>query len=151
METLKGNYDMEFLKYQQASRANLKEDYCTKLYNTITDFNDSNNMPLSSLNIPEAYLRVMREDEEVSIMDSTTVTADVFSNASISQRENSNVIFASEKLENSDNLVDLVANMEINNVRYDLNTATASDAQVEFVRYPEKLLTPATEILIKNY
>ena len=44
------------------------------------------------------------------------------------------MIFASEKLENSNKLVNAVAKMIINDVGYELNTATASDAQVEFSR-----------------
>ena len=46
----------------------------------------------------------------------------------ISQRENLNTILVSEKPENSDKLVDHVANMKINGVGYELNTATASNA-----------------------
>ena len=40
----------------------------------------------------------MIEDEEESITDYNNVTADAFSHASSSQRENSNMIFTSEKL-----------------------------------------------------
>ena len=61
-----------------------------------------------------------------------------FSPASISQRENLNVIFASEKLENSDDLFNTSANTTIDDVGYDLNTETKSDAQVEFARDPSK-------------
>ena len=43
-----------------------------------------------------------------------------------------------EKLENSDKLVDPVTNMKINNVGYELNAATASDAQVEFLSNKDK-------------
>ena len=62
--------------------------------------------------------------------DADNVTSDMCSLASSSQRENSNAVFASEKLENSDDIVDAVSNMTINDVRCELNTATASDAQV---------------------
>ena len=51
------------------------------------------------------------------------------------QKENLNAILTSEKLENSNNLVNAVAifeNMTINDIIYGLNTATASDIQVEF-------------------
>ena len=37
-----------------------------------------------------------------------------------------------EKLENLDELVDPVMNMKMNNIGYELNAVTASDAQVEF-------------------
>ena len=55
----------------------------------------------------------------------------------IPQRENSNAIFASDKLQNSNNLVNAVAifdNITINDVVYELNAATVSDSQVEFAR-----------------
>ena len=52
-----------------------------------------------------------------------------------------NTIFASEKLENSDNLVDAFANTIINNVEYELNAATASDAQVKILINSEKFIT----------
>ena len=51
-------------------------------------------------------------------MDPNNVTADSFSLTSSSQRENSNVIFTSEKLEKLDELVNAVKNMTINGVRY---------------------------------
>ena len=53
------------------------------------------------------------------------------------QRENSNAIFASDELQNSNNLVNAVAifdNITINDVVYELNAATVSDSQVEFAR-----------------
>ena len=49
------------------------------------------------------------------------------------------MIFASEKLENLDNLVNAVANMTINGVIYELNTATTSDAQFEFASNTDKI------------
>ena len=63
MATPKEKYETELRKYQQARKENSKEKYYTKLYNTITDFNDHNNTPLSSMDIWEAVLRVMKEDE----------------------------------------------------------------------------------------
>ena len=62
----------------------------------------------------------------------------MFSLVSIPQRENSNAIFASEKLENLDKLVDVVSNMAIKDVGYELNTETASDAKFEFASNSEK-------------
>ena len=41
-----------------------KERYFTELSNNITNFNDNNNAPLSDVNIGEAILKVMMEDEE---------------------------------------------------------------------------------------
>ena len=86
--------------YQEAHIAESKEKYYTELSNTIANFNDNNNMPLSNMNIWEAVLRVMIEYEEVEIMDTNNVTSDTFSHESSSQRESLNVIFTSEKLEN---------------------------------------------------
>ena len=64
------------------------------------------------------------------------------------QIENSNVILASEKLKNSNKLVNTVTNTRINNARYELNTENTSDAQVEFVSDPD---TPTTDSLTKIY
>ena len=47
-------------------------------------------------------------------------------------------------------VVNAVSDMTINNAVYELNAAAASDSQVEFASDPEKLLTPETELLIKN-
>ena len=72
----------------------------------------------------------------------------MFSIGFIPQIENLDVIFASEKLENPNKLVNTVTNMRINNVGYELNTATTSDTQVEFASDPD---TPTTESLTKIY
>ena len=58
---------------------------------------------------------------------------------SSSQRENLNAIFASEKLEKLDNIVSAVANITINDVGYEFNRETASDAQVEFASDLDKI------------
>ena len=58
---------------------------------------------------------------------------------SSSLRENPNAIFASKKLEILDNTVNEVANMTINDVGYELNIETASEAQVEFAIHPDKI------------
>ena len=50
---------------------------------------------------------------------------------SSSQRENSNAIFASEKLRILDKLVDAVKNMTIKGVVYELSIATVIDTQVD--------------------
>ena len=89
------------------------------------------------MNIQEVVLIVTREDEEESIKDANNVIADKFSLASNPQRENLDAIFASEKLKNSNELSNAVSNMTINDVEYELNKVTMSDAQVEFASYPE--------------
>ena len=49
---------------------------------------------------------------------------------SSAQRENSNVIFTSEKLDKSDDIVDAVNKLKINDTEYyESNTETASGAQ----------------------
>ena len=54
------------------------------------------------------------------------------------QRENSNVIFTSEKLEKSEELVDAVKNLTVNDAKYyDSNTATVRDEQVNITSDPE--------------
>ena len=63
---------------------------------------------------------------------------DTFSHVSSAQIENSNVIFTSKKLKKSDELVDAVKNLEINNaICYDSSTETASYAQVQLTSNPE--------------
>ena len=59
--------------------------------------------------------------------------------ASISQRENPNAIFASDKIGNLDDLVDAVANMTTNDAGYELNISTTSDTQVEFASNLDKI------------
>ena len=50
-----------------------------------------------------------------------------------------NRIFASEKLENSDDIFDAVANITINDVGYKLKISTASDTHVKFAGNPDKI------------
>ena len=117
-ETPKERHDTEVIKYQQACIPELKENYYTELSFTITNFNDSINMPLSNLNIREAVLRVMIADEEGYITDSNNVTSETFSHASSLQRENPNAIFTSESLEKSDELVNAVKSITINDAGF---------------------------------
>ena len=56
--------------------------------------------------------------EEESITDANDITVDTFSNASNTQIENSNVIFASENIDKSDMLVDAVKIFTINDSEY---------------------------------
>ena len=75
--------------------------------------------------------------EEESITYATHVTVDTFSHASSAQRENPNTIFTSERLDKSDDLVDAVKNLTINDAGYyGSNTATASDEQDSLARNP---------------
>ena len=51
-------------------------------------------------------------------MDANNVTVDTFSHASNEQRENTNTIFTSDKLDKSDDLLDIVKNLTINVAKY---------------------------------
>ena len=64
--------------------------------------------------------------------DSQNVTAYTFSHTSNTQRDDSNVILTSKKLDKSDELADAVKDLTINDAKYyESNTAAASDAQGE--------------------
>ena len=70
--------------------------------------------------------------EEESIVDANNITADTFSHASNTQRENANTVFTSEKLDKSYELVDAIKNLTINDAKYyESKTATVIDAQVD--------------------
>ena len=121
-----------------------------ELCNTTINYNDLNNTPLSNMNIQEAILQVMKEEEEEAITDATNATADTFSLVFIPLRGNLNAVFTSEKLENTNELVNAVANMKINDVGYELNAATASDAHVEFLINPDRNTHTNNEITQQN-
>ena len=111
---------------------NSKDKYYTEMCNTLTNYNDCNNTPLSNANILEALCKVM---EEESIMDANNVTTNTFSHASNAQRENANAIFKSEKLDKSDDLVYALNNLTIDDAKYyELKTETTSEAQGDLTR-----------------
>ena len=60
------------------------------------------------------------------------------------------MIFASEKIDNSNKLVNAVAYMTINNVRYELNAAFVSDAQAKFASNPDIITHTSNGITHKN-
>ena len=63
---------------------------------------------------------------------------DTFSHASNTQIDHVNAICTSYKLYKSNDLVEAVNNLTINNAKYyESNTATASDAQGDLTRNPE--------------
>ena len=73
--------------------------------------------------------------EEESIAGANNVTLDTFSHMSNTQRDNANAIFTIEKIDKSDELVDAVNKLTINDsVYYESNTATASDTQGDLIR-----------------
>ena len=103
-----------------------KYKYYKKIHKTLTGYNDRNNTPSYNANILEAISKVV---EQESIAVSNSVTADTFSHASNTQRENTNAVFTSEKLDKQDELVDAVKNLTIKYAQYyESNTANASDA-----------------------
>ena len=66
----------------------------------------------------------------------------VLSSAHIPQREKLNALFAIEEVDNSNKLVNLVARfyiMTTNDVGYELNKATVSDAQFAFTSNPDEI------------
>ena len=88
---------------KQAYVATSSDKYYLEMFKTLTDFNDHNNAPLSNEKIQEAIHKVV--DEE-SISYANNVSANTFSHTSVTQRDNVNAIFTSEKLDKSDKLVD---------------------------------------------
>ena len=92
----------------------------------------------------------MIDNEEGAIIDANIVTAYTFGHASSSQRENLNAIFTSEKLEKSDELVNIVKNMTKNEAGYELNTVTASDAQVNLASNPDTFTHTSNRVLYQK-
>ena len=52
------------VKYEQACMATTKQKYYTKILETLVDYNDRNNAPLSNENLRKAVSKVMEETEE---------------------------------------------------------------------------------------
>ena len=105
--------------------------------NTITTFNDNTKSPLSNANIQEEILKFMMKYEEESITEANNINAYAFSHASSSQRENTDMIFTSEKLDKSDELVNAINNLTTSDVVYELNKSIASDAQGDIMSYTD--------------
>ena len=110
--------------------------------NTLTDYNDRNNISLSNANIRE---EIRKFAEEESITNAKNVTADTFSHASNARRENENAIFTSEKLDKSDDLTDAVNNLTVNNAKYhESNTVITNDVQGDLKRDLETITCTRT-------
>ena len=92
-----------------------RDKYYTKMYESLIDYNDRNDAPLSNKNIREAMHKFIAE-EESDVYNITpgahNVTVDTFSQKSDTQRENANVILTSEKLDK------LLKYLTINNAVY---------------------------------
>ena len=99
----------------------------------IIDFNNCNDSPLSNENILEAIHKFIEEES-----DAHKVTADTSSHKSNSQRENTNMIFKSEKLDKLDELSDTLKYLTINDAEYYISKSeTANDAKGDPARNPK--------------
>ena len=117
---------------------------------TITDYNDRNDAPLFNDKIQEAIHKLIEEE-----FDYHNVTADTFSHTSNIQRDNTNAIFTSEKLDKSDEVAETLKDFTINDVEYYVsNSENSNDAKIEPASNPktvnhtsdgrERLMTLAT-------
>ena len=88
-----------------------RDKYYTEIFRTLTDYNDLNNSSLLSEKIREAIRKVMKEE---SISYANKVPANTLVCTSNTQRENENVIFTNEKLDKSDELIDALNDLTIN-------------------------------------
>ena len=95
--------------------ATSRDRYYKEIFKTLTEYNDRKNTPSSNEKIREAIYKVV---EYESISDFNNLTADTFSHASNTQRENSNAIFTSEKLDNPNELLDTENKLTINDSKY---------------------------------
>ena len=112
--------------------ANSRDKYYTKVYETRIDYNDRNDASLYNKNILDAIHKVIDEEEldaHYIILDAHNVTVDNFSQTSNTQRENSNAILTSEKLDKSDALAEMLKELTINDAGYYASdSANANDA-----------------------
>ena len=94
---------------------------------TITYYNDRNDVPLSNYNIQEATNKVIEKES-----DAHNVTVNNFSHTSNTQRENTNTIFTSEKLDKLENLEETLKELTINDAEYYVsNSVNANDTKGE--------------------
>ena len=100
---------------ERACMATAGDKYYTEFFKTITDYNYRNNNPIPNSNILEAIHKFM---EEEPIVDANNVTTDTLWHISNTQRGNANIIFTSEKLDKSDDLVDTVKKLTIKYSKY---------------------------------
>ena len=108
---------------------------------TITDYNGCNYAPLLNEKIQEETLKIIEE-----VLDSHNITADNFSHASNTQRDNANTILTTEKLDKLYNLEETLKYLTINyNEYYISNSANINDANAILQAIPKQLLT-----LVKN-
>ena len=100
--------------WKWACMENSWDKYYKELLRTITDFNNRNDVPLFNEKIQEAIHKVIVEEES----DAHNVTADNFSQTPNTQRDNSNSILTSEKLDKLEEMTETLKDLTINNAEY---------------------------------
>ena len=132
---------------------NPKDKYWTKMYDTITNYNDQNHTPLSNEKIREAIHKLTLKEQA----EANNVTVDMFStqrkksedliikavNLTISNKSGNGLIDKVANLKINKvvkNLIKKSANMTINEVRNILNGENASDVQVQFAGDSDRIL-----------
>ena len=131
--------------YKCACIENAKENYCSEMYGTITNYNNHNHTPLPNLKVIEATNQVIPEEqaEENKVTVYTFSTQrnksenliNKFKNLAINNIGN-DLINKVANLTINDirkNLIDKVENLTINDIGKNSNGATVSDEQVQFV------------------
>ena len=139
--------------YEHACMENPKDKYWTKMYDTITNYNDQNHTPLSNEKIREAIHKLTLKEQA----EANNVTVDMFStqrkksedliikavNLTISNKSGNGLIDKVANLKINKvvkNLIKKSANMTINEVRNILNGENASDVQVQFAGDSDRIL-----------
>ena len=109
-----------------------REEYYTKMYDTIINYNDRNDAPFSNEKTQQAIHEVIVEEEFYAhniTFDDHNVNADTFSQTTNTQRDNPNTILTSEKLDKLDALSETLNKLTINDAGYyELDSANADDA-----------------------
>ena len=101
-----------------------KRKYYRKMLETLVDYNDRNNAPLSNENLQQAISTVVAETEAGKrniILDANNVAMDTFCQSPITtntQGENANAVLTSERLNNLDALEETLKYLKINDAGY---------------------------------
>ena len=101
---------------QTSVHGNSRDKYYTKIYETLIDYNDHNDAPLSNENIEYAINKFITEEESDSHninFDAHNVTADTFSQTFNTQRVNENAILTSAKLDKSEEMSETLKELKI--------------------------------------
>ena len=96
-----------------------KDKYYTRMLETLVDYNDCSNTPLSNVKLRQAISIVMVEEEAEErniIPDANNVTIDTLCQSPVTtntQGENANAILTSERRNNSDALAETIKGLTI--------------------------------------